>query len=342
MNRKRKKYPINQCLLYKCQSKRKLEKALVIKTGDLKLIDDAIRYHAFDIEKKETAEKRHIDAPAYTLKLIQARILQLIQCIERPNWLISGQKGKSYISNGEMHKDGNYCLTVDIKKFYDSCRREYVFRFFKDKMKTSSDVAAILTKIVTYKNGIPTGCPTSQLIAYYAYEDMFSEIKTTAELCGCKFTLYVDDMTFSSINPFDVKYLRREVDRILRRYGHKPKYKKVHYYSKNDNKPITGTILKPDHRLEIPNKLQKNIYDGFQEVKNTDPTNVDLDQLKRIRTLRGRIIAANTIQADRFIQMSCFIAKIPLEQIQPQKSCNQVKPRKIRIRGSKKQATIKT
>ncbi|NCB47771.1 RNA-directed DNA polymerase, partial [bacterium] len=205
------------------------------------------------------------------LKLIQARIFQLMQCIERPEWLISGQKKKSYISNGQMHQDGNYILTIDIKKFYDNCSSEFVFRFFKDKMKTAPDIADILTRIVTYGGKIPTGCPTSQLIAFFAYEDMFFEIKAIAERYGCKFSLYVDDMTFSSTNPFNEKTLARDIDRTLRRYRHKPKYKKVHYYTKSDIKPVTGTILKPDHSLEIPNKLQKCIYDGFQEVKSRYP-----------------------------------------------------------------------
>lgn len=34
----------------------------------------------------------------------------------------------------------------------------------------------LCTDIVTYDGGIPTGCPTSQIIAYYAYENMFNEI----------------------------------------------------------------------------------------------------------------------------------------------------------------------
>jgi hypothetical protein len=327
-----KRYPINQCLLYKCQSKKKLEKALVLQTGHLRLLDEVIRYHNFEIEKKGTNEKRRIETPVYTLKLIQSRILRLMQSIERPEWLISGQKGKSYIDNGEIHRRGNYCLTIDIKKFYDNCQREYVFRFFKDKMKTSPDIAAILTKIVTYHNGIPTGCPTSQLMAYYAYEDMFNEIQTIAKSFGCKFSLYVDDMTFSSVEPFNKKRLEREVDLILRKYKHKPKYKKVHYYSKNESKPITGTIIKPDHQLEVPNKLQENIYKGFQEIKIFDLTILGLESIDKIITLKGRISAAKNIQPDKFNQISSIISKIPLSLPQDIKSNKRKAPRKIRIR----------
>lgn len=54
-------------------------------------------------------------------------------------------------------------------------------------MQTSPDVAKILTDIVTYNGGIPTGCPTSQLIAFYAYEDMFKQIQQCAESYGCIF-----------------------------------------------------------------------------------------------------------------------------------------------------------
>ena len=39
-----------------------------------------------------------------------------------------------------------------------------------------ADIAEILTAIVTYNGTIPTGCPTSQIIAFYAYQNMFQEI----------------------------------------------------------------------------------------------------------------------------------------------------------------------
>ena len=37
---------------------------------------------------------------------------------------------KCYIDNGKSHLNSNYFLTMDIKKFYDNCSREYVFFFF--------------------------------------------------------------------------------------------------------------------------------------------------------------------------------------------------------------------
>ena len=187
------KYDITQCALYKCRTKKRLEHLLCLEPGGLKIIDSIIGYHKFEIDKKHSNERREITAPDKILKAIQRRILYLLHRVIRPEWLISGEKQKCYIDNGKAHLDGKYVLTIDIKKFYDNCTREPVYQFFVQKLKTSPDVAKKLTDIITYNGGIPTGCPTSQIMAFYAYSDMFSEIADLAKQCSCKFTLYVDD-----------------------------------------------------------------------------------------------------------------------------------------------------
>ena len=332
------KYPIDQCALYKCRSRKKLEALLTIEPGGLRNIQHAIKYHSFEIDKTNSNEKRKISAPGYTLKAVQKRILSLVQRVERPDWLISGEKGKSYIDNGKVHLESRYMLAVDIKKFYDNCRRNNVYLFFLEKMKTAPDVAEILTDIVTYDNGIPTGCPTSQLIAYYAYEEMFMQIRECAESHACKFTLYVDDMTFSSSVPFNHQKLAREVDLILRRFGHRPKYRKVKYYSKTEAKPITGTIVTPNHELDVPNKLQKKIYDNFQLAKELSENDTPEAMAKVTRTIRGQIQASREITPERFPEISRLTDKMDADlnvtQIATTKKPHR-RRRKIRINSPK-------
>lgn len=125
-----KKYDITQCALYKCRSPRTLKKRLVIKDEEYKDITAIVKYHGFQIDKKDSTEKRNITAPNKRIKEIQTRMLQLLQKVMRPEWLISGEKGKCYIDNGLKHIHSNFFLTMDIKKFYDNCKREYVFLFF--------------------------------------------------------------------------------------------------------------------------------------------------------------------------------------------------------------------
>lgn len=336
---KNKSYPINQCALFKCNSKKRLEHLLTIEQGDLKLVQSIIKYSNFEIDKKNSTEKRKITAPQKTLKQIQRRILYLLQSIEHPEWLISGTKGKSYIDNGKYHCKSSYVLTMDIEKFYDNCTRENVYSFFKNKMCTSSDVAEILTNIVTFNNGIPTGCPTSQIIAFYAYEEMFSNIKKIADKYGCIFSVYVDDLTFSSDKAFDAEKLKRDVDIELRRYKHKPKNKKIKYYSKYEAKPITGTIVTKEHELATPNSLQHKIYTDFQDIKN-DCLSSDEELYKKIQVLEGRIQASKNIEigANKFPEISRLTNRIkentpiPTQPTVTRKNTN--KKAKIRIKNS--------
>lgn len=333
------KYDITQCALYKCRTKKRLEHLLCLEPGGLKIIDSIIGYHKFEIDKKHSDEKREITAPDKTLKAIQRRILYLLHRVIRPEWLISGEKQKCYINNGKAHIDGKYVLTVDIKKFYDNCTREPVYQFFVQKMKTSPDVAKKLTDIITYNGGIPTGCPTSQIMAFYAYSDMFSEISDLAKQFGCKFTLYVDDMTFSSKEPFSPDQLSQMIDCVLRKYGHKPKYRKVRYYGPSDYKPITGTVVTPEHSLVVPNGLQKTIYNAFQTVKPLIGAEIcSEDDAKRILSLKGQIQAARNIEEGKFPEIGRLTNQIKMSSSQrTSRQKNRVRRRSKKIRIPRKE-----
>lgn len=337
-----KKYDITQCALYKCRTRKRLEYLLRLDPGGLKMIDGIIGYHKFEIDKKHSDEKREITAPDKTLKAIQRRILYLLQRVIRPEWLISGEKQKCYIDNGKAHLNGKYVLTIDIKKFYDNCTREPVYQFFVQKLKTSPDVAEILTNIITYNGGIPTGCPTSQIMAFYAYSDMFSEIFDLAKQHGCKFTLYVDDMTFSSKEPFSSHQLSQMIDRVLRKYGHKPKYPKVKYYGPSDYKPITGTVVTPEHSLAVPNGLQKTIYDAFQTVKPLIGVETCSEEdARQILSLKGQIQAACNIEDGKFPEIRRLTNQIKVpdsQSVSTRKRQHYRRSKKIHI---KQQAPIK-
>lgn len=296
-----KKYNITQCALYKCSNKKRLEYLLLVEPNELKSIAEYITYHSFDIPKKD-GTNRKITAPDEKLKKIQKRILILLNRVIKPDWLISSQKGKSYIDNGRTHQNSKYCLTMDIKSFYPNCSREYVYRFFIQKLKTAPDIASILTDIVTYEQKIPTGCPTSQLIAYYAYEDMFEEVNCVAKQQNCIFTLYVDDMTFSSLEPFDPHRIRDKVNSVLRKYGHKLKVSKTKYYSPKDFKLITGVAITPDNKLKASNNLRRKVVQNFKEAKKNNFSNC-----KDMNSLRGQVQAARNVEGCIFPEINRII-----------------------------------
>lgn len=288
------RYPFDQCALYKCTTKRSLYEYLKVDSFEMHAILKTMHYNEFTRPKKNSDELRTITAPSKALKGIQRRILSLLQRVKRPEWLMSGELGKNYITNVEFHRGNDYCLTIDISKFYDNCTREYVYCFFKNKLKCNSDVAKILTDLSTYQDGIPTGTPVSQMLAYYAYEDMFVEIYDFATLNGLKFSLYVDDMTFSSENNFNSRRVTYKIKKILNRYGHTLKTKKTHYYSKHNSKLVTGVIITSNKLLSTPNSRRKKIID---EVNTINDENFDE---KKALSLLGKVSAARQIEPNIF------------------------------------------
>ncbi|WP_294379286.1 reverse transcriptase family protein [uncultured Clostridium sp.] len=298
-----KKYDISQSPLYKLKNKRKLEQIIELNKYELNKFKEWNTYKVGKIPKKD-GDFREINKPNYKLKRVQKKLQMLLSKIKRPEWLISGEKNKCYINNAEYHIGAKYIITADIKKFYDNCTREYVYMSLINKFKMSNDIAGIVTDIVTHNQGIPTGASTSQLIAYYAYENMFNEINITANKYGCKFSLFVDDMTFSSVNPINVQALKRDIDIILRKYGHRLKSNKFKYFSKDEDKLITGVTLKPNNDLAVSNRLRYNIINDFKTIKYKKGLNSDLPKLK------GRIAAAKMIERNIFPQITSYVSSL--------------------------------
>lgn len=302
MAKRIKKYELTQCVFYKLNSKRLLANYLNVDISQLKQINNMIKYREFN-HKQEGKKDRLITAPKHDLKKIQKRVHMLLSRLERPDWLISGERGKSYIDNAITHRESKFVSTIDIRSFYRNTTREYVYRFFLDEMIMSSDTAQILTDISTYNKSIPTGSPVSQLIAYYAYRNMFQEIQTYAqEKHGCIFTLYVDDMTFSKETPFNKDQLEQGIDVILRKYGHKPKYKKTRYYPKDRNKLITGVVLSKDQSLLISNSLQNKIKsDSLLVLEKGSESGKH-----KLQSFKGRLQAAQLINRKAFPELTKF------------------------------------
>ncbi len=267
--------PLHQCRLYKCTSKRRLAEYLQISTSDLKSIPEWATYRTWS-EEKPHGGTRTIYAPSDKLKSVQRRIKHLLERIEKPSWVYSGVKGRCHVDNALAHRGSSYFVLSDIASFYEHCTRESVYQFFLKTMKVAPDVAKILADITTCENRegqsiIPVGSPCSQLLAFFAYREMFDEFQTCAETYGCRISLYVDDIMVSSRNPIsNPKSMMKRFARIASAYGHSLKWTKTHYYGTDKFKVVTGVALDGRGDPFIPNALGKNIKEGFERVLDGD------------------------------------------------------------------------
>jgi RNA-directed DNA polymerase len=298
---------LNQCRLYRCGSKRALAQRLEISIGQLSRLPEWRTYRTFEQEKLSCpSETRTIYAPEDDLKGVQGRIQHLLQRVRKPSWVYSGTKGVCHVDNALSHAGNRYFVLTDISSFYDHCTRDAVYRFFRNDLKCAPDVAGLLATITTYDKVdgstlVPTGSPCSQLVAYFAYRRMFDEISELAERYGCRLSLYVDDLTLSSIQPIgSPRNLEKEIARVLRAYGHKIKWRKTGYFGADSYKLVTGVALDGRGTPKIPNRLGKNVLKGMHDVIAGDE--------EKIAPTIGRIGAARQIVDGAFPEVARVIS----------------------------------
>ncbi len=294
-------YSIEKSPLYKLRNKQKLAELLKLPTNYFRTIH-TYKYFEF-FEDKPDGSKRRINNPEKKLKIIQKRIFNLLNRIERPEWVISGQKGKSYVDNAKMHRTNENVCTIDIEKFYDSTKEKYVYDFFRYTMKMETNIATILTKLLTYENRIPTGTPTSQLIAFLSYKDVFLKINELCQNQGITFSLYVDDITLSS-NSIINKKIKVQINQLLNLKELNIKKSKTKFFSKNTNKSVTGTIIDTQKNIKLENKKRKEIIELYKECINKDTYSIE-----KLVKLNGKINDARQVESNIFSSIFNYLQR---------------------------------
>ena len=292
-----KMYSLQVSPLYRMRNRRKLAILLGLSEDYFKC-EHKYEYNTFSRLKANGKDMRYFAVPADDLKIIQKKICKLLSRIETPDWVMTGKKHCSYIYNAERHKDNAFVKTMDISQFYDSAQRSHIYKMFVDTFKMSNDIAWLMTNLVTYENKLPTGSPSSQMVVYWTYSRMFDEIYKISQRYQCEFTLYVDDMTFSSRKPIN-KQLRQDVAYQLKMNGLKAKPQKDHYYQAGKLKEVTGVGLK-DGRKIVLNRKRKQILEQFNKCKKSS-------NILEIEKLNGMLCALRQIEPDIFPEIANYL-----------------------------------
>ena len=153
---KDKSYALEDSSLYKLTTKARLAKELFSTVGQLRHLTSDSHYKTFSI-KKPNGDLRWIEAPNDGLNVIHTRIASLLVRIKQPDFVHSGIKKRSNITNAKAHTGNHPVLTMDLRHFYPSVTKKSIYHFFHKVMKSSPDVAGILAALCTYKDHIPTG-----------------------------------------------------------------------------------------------------------------------------------------------------------------------------------------
>ena len=304
------------CKIYNLQSKKNLMYLLKFSNKNFLRQDFLVSQISPYIEIKN-GKRRLIEPPTEELKRIQRNLKIYLSEISVPYNVFSGVKGRSYVNNSRYHQGNNYLFKMDITGFFPCITRDRVYRFFFNTLKTSPDVAEILTNMTTinleacnikdslqlysfleYKgittyNHLISGAPTSQILSYLVNTNWLNEIQNLSNKNNITFTIYVDDLVFSSNKKISNSF-KYKVFKIVKRNGYSISHAKTKCYSRNYPKLVTGVIINSNGNLAIKNSLHKKIYNEFCTFKN-DSNNKD-----SYLRLVGLITAARQINPNAF------------------------------------------
>ena len=207
---------------------------------------------------------RLIEEPKALLKQVHARLAKLLAQIETPDYLHSGVKKRSYVTNAACHSAIGGAVKLDVKKFFPSVRAQAVCHFFVEVMDYPLDVASRMTKLLTIGGHLPTGGNASCILSFWAYKPMFDEIAALANAQGCTFTLYVDDMTITG--QFATRAMQQEARKIVGSYRLRAHKNKV--FASRQPRVVTGVAVTP-RGLELPNRRARAIAESLRAVAET-------------------------------------------------------------------------
>lgn len=229
-------------------------------------------YRSYYVQGK--SKKRLIEEPNILLKLILKELKEtLFEMFYCPEYNKCWLGGNNYI-NAQAHAGQHAYVTTDISSFFTNSKARYVRKFFKDKLKISGEALEILVQMCTYRGHIPTGAPTSSILAFLSHKDLFDEIAQHMEERDITFTLYVDDITLSAkhgITGEEILFIKS----ILKRHKLEIKPEKTKFYSFK-KAMITGFYLTQGGKISVPDSVGYKVVSLLREKPLEDMNKKEL------------------------------------------------------------------
>ena len=247
-------------------------------------------YRSYYVQGK--TKKRLIEEPNAILKLLLKNLKEILfDTFDCPEYNKCWLGGNNNI-NAQAHARQHAFVTTDISSFFTNSKACYVRKFFKEKLKISGEALDILVQMCTYRGHIPTGAPTSSILAFLAHKDLFDEIAQHMEEKDITFTLYVDDITLSAKHGIlgkEIKFIKS----VLKKHKLEIKPEKTKFFSFK-KAMITGFYLAQGGKISVPDSV------GYKVVSLLREKNLGDMSKKELRRLIGLINYCQTADKRRF------------------------------------------
>ena len=227
-----------------------------------------------------TPKKRTITPSIGILKKIQSCIKRnILDNVAIPAHIQGGVKGKSNITNAKSHQGKKYKFTTDLQDFFPVVKNGLVYSVFL-KLGYTDLQANWLTRLTTYKYGLPQGAPTSPALSNLSFIPIDEKLLMLCESGNITYTRYIDDLTFSSAQDF-----KGQIPEILKTVidcGFKISYRKTLYCGKQT---ITGIDVRNNH-IDGPRKIREKAKEENLLVSTTKPYTTYLERIRQTNNKR--------------------------------------------------------
>ena len=277
-------------------------------------------FHKFKLKSKN-GKVRDIIAPHEEIKEALQRLNGVFQYIfdkTNEDFQVAYKKGKSIVDNAEIHKSNKFVFNVDLKDFYPSCKRELVQKYIHFFFKNSPNGEVVENEfldIILHDGGLFIGSPISGTLANAIISKPVRYIKNIAKGFGMEFSVYADDMTFSSDRFISQKLVENVFNLAFTKYNldsyFKLNAKKSHGMSK-DKRRITGVSINNADEATVARGYYRDLRVKIHKLSigETNDINVQklrgklafalmVDESKKIQRLLGKFLP--TVKAHRLV-----------------------------------------
>jgi hypothetical protein len=254
-------------------------------------------YREFKIKSKN-GKVRDIVAPNDDLKKELQSLNGVFQYIFdkiNSDFQIAYKKGKNILDNAEIHKTKKFVYNVDLKDFYPSCKKELVQKqinfFFKNSFNGEVTQEEFLN-VILHNDALFIGSPISGTLANVIISKTANYMKNIAKGFGMEFSVYADDMTFSSDRYIDRKVVEGIFNAAFVKYDldtyFKLNEKKFHGMS-NNRRRITGVSINHEDQPTVSRNYYRELRVKIHKLSVGENDNINLQKL------RGKIAFATMV-----------------------------------------------
>lgn len=211
-------------------------------------------YNEIKIPKKN-GRYRVISMPSYNLKKIQRWVLDnILYNIKVHNKATGFVRNRSIVDNAKYHVKKDVVVNIDISNFFPSIDFNKVFYMFYN-LGYTKELCYVLSKLLTYKDTLPQGAPSSPYIANIIMLNIDLRLDGLAKKINSDYTRYADDITISGNR--DIVVHVPFIKSIIESQGFKVNLDKLKIQYRKSRQEVTGLVV--NDRLSVKKELKKSL-----------------------------------------------------------------------------------